>query len=147
MAYLLDTNVVLRRIVRNDALHAVVRAALDSLLLAGEELYITPQILMEYRALATRPVAANGLGLPPARASAHIRFIERRFRMAADTPMVYPAWRDLAERYNVEGRQVYDARLVAVMLTHGITHILTLNARHFRRFREIAVVEPADVPL
>lgn len=44
------------------------------------------------------------------------------------------------ETVDVRGRQVYDARLVAVMLAHGITHILTFNGNHFRRFTGITVV-------
>jgi len=39
MAYLADTNVVLRRILANDPLYTVVRAAVDRLLLRGETIY------------------------------------------------------------------------------------------------------------
>ena len=145
MAYLTDTNIVLRRILASDPLHATVKAATDALLLQGEALYVTGQILIEFRALATRPVEANGLGLAPADASREAQRIEALFPLAAETPAIFPLWRALVDTYGIVGRQVYDARLVAVMQAHGITHLLTLNPTHFRRFAEITVVEPGSL--
>ena len=40
----------------------------------------------------------------------------------------YRIWRRLVVAHAVQGRQVHDARLVALLPAHGITHILTLNA-------------------
>lgn len=145
MAYLADTNVVLRRILTNDPLYTVVRAAVDRLLLRGETIYITPQNLVEFRALATRPANANGLGMTTAQASAETQRIEALFPMAAETPAIYPLWRSLVDAHDVIGRQVFDARLVAVMQAHGLTYLLTLNPAHFRRFPGLTVVDPHDV--
>jgi len=145
MAYLADTNVVLRRILANDPLHAVVRAAVDRLLLRGETIYITPQNLVEFRALATRPASANGLGMTTAQAAAETQRLEALFPMAAETPAIYPLWRSLVDAHDVIGRQVFDARLVAVMQAHGLTHLLTLNPTHFRRFPGLTIVDPHNV--
>jgi predicted nucleic acid-binding protein len=41
-------------------------------------------------------------------------------------------------------RQVFDDRLVAVMQAHGLTHLLTLDPAHFRRFPGLTVVDPHD---
>ena len=65
--------------------------------------------------------------------------------MAAETPAIYPLWRSLVDAHDVIGRQVFDARLVAVMQAHGLTHLLTLNPAHFRRFPGLTVVDPHDV--
>jgi predicted nucleic acid-binding protein len=46
------------------------------------------------------------------------------------------------DTYDVKGRNVFDARLVAVMLTYGITHILTMNRADFQRYAGITVEEP-----
>jgi hypothetical protein len=43
--------------------------------------------------------------------------------------------------------QVHDARLVAVMRVHGLTHVLTFNPTDFTRYPGITVVRPQDVPL
>ncbi len=43
------------------------------------------------------------------------------------------------------GVNVHDARLVAAMLVHGLTHILTFNTPDFRRFSQITVVHPSEI--
>lgn len=72
--------------------------------------------------------------------------MEALFPLAPETPAIYPLWRALVDTYSIIGRQVFDARLVAVMHTHGITHLLTLNPSHFQRFAGITVVDPQTVP-
>ena len=42
----------------------------------------------------------------------------------------------------MKGRQVYDARLAALMIESGIDHILTFNVDEFRRFPGITAVNP-----
>jgi predicted nucleic acid-binding protein len=145
MAYLADTNVAARWALPSDPLHAICRAAVENLHAAGELVYITAQNLVEFQALATRPVSANGLGMSPADASATATLMESTFPLAEENREVYPLWRNLVDTYSVVGRQVYDARLVAVMQSSGLTHLLTLNGPHFRQFPGITVVAPNDV--
>ena len=77
--------------------------------------------------MATRPADKNGFGLGPAAADRLLRLVERLFPMLPDVPTVYPQWRQLVVAFGVSGVQVHDARLVAAMTVHGVTHILTLN--------------------
>lgn len=145
MPYLADTNIVVRWLLPHDPDYAAIRTAVLRLQARRDPVYVTPQVLVEFQALATRPAEANGLGMTTAEASRHAVRLEAVFPMLPDTPDIYPLWRALVDTYDVRGRQVYDARLVAVMLAHGVTHILTLNPSHFRRFTEITVVAPRDV--
>jgi predicted nucleic acid-binding protein len=146
VSVLVDTNVMLRLAQPN---HRQYRAATDSVArarLAGEALYVTPQNIAEFWAAATRPVgAANGLGLTTAAVAAEIGTIERLFQLAADDPAIYSTWKGLVVTHRVLGTQVYDARLVAAMLVHGISHILTFNVADFSRYR-VAVLHPAALP-
>ena len=146
MSVLVDTNVLLRLAQPN---HGQYRAATDGVArarLAGEALYITPQNIAEFWAAATRPVgAANGLGLTAAAVAAEIGTIERLFQLAADDPAIYPIWKGLVVTHRVPGIQVYDARLVAAMLVHGLDRILTFNVADFSRYG-VTVVHPAAVP-
>ncbi|MEN6357468.1 MAG: hypothetical protein ABFD83_10330 [Armatimonadota bacterium] len=48
---------------------------------------------------------------------------------------------------NVNGKQAHDARIVALMLAHGITHILTLNPGDFSRYTGVTPVTPNEVNL
>lgn len=145
MSYYADTNCMWRRFDLTDARQPIVKAAMDTLINRGESLAISAQNLIEYRAVATRPTDVNGLGLTAAVAATRVREFESVFSFLPDTPDIYLHWRTLVEKYDVKGKQVHDTRLVAVMLTHGITHLLTFNSADFRRFSEITVVEPQDV--
>jgi predicted nucleic acid-binding protein len=145
VAHLSDTNIVGRWALPQDPLYPQVRAAILALRQRGETLYITAQNLLEFRAFATRPLEANGLGMTTEQASVEIARIETAFPLLPETPAIYPLWRTLADTYGVMGRQVYDARLVAVMMANGVSHLLTLNPTHFRRFEGITVVIPNEV--
>lgn len=55
------------------------------------------------------------------------------------------ATRPIANNGEVYGKQVHDARLVAVMLNYNIKHLLTFNTDHFKRFTTITAVNPTDL--
>lgn len=75
----------------------------------------------------------------------HVRLIERVFLILEETPAVYPEWRRLVINYSVAGVQAHNARIVAVMNIHGITHVLTLNGVDFARYAVITCVVPDQV--
>ena len=115
----------------------------------GEVLHVTPQVLVEFRNVATRPKAANGAGLPIRDAEAHATTFELKFPLLTDTPDVYPAWKALVSALGIIGKQVHDARLVAVCHVHRATHLLTFNVSHFGRMAAfgpgVVVVDPASI--
>ncbi len=55
MAHLIDTNVLVRLANIADASHAVAARAVIELHRRGEVLYLTSQVLIEFRNVATRP--------------------------------------------------------------------------------------------
>ncbi len=149
MAYLLDTNLLVRLGNTVDARHSVAAHAVFELHRRGEVLHITPQVLIEFRNVATRPIAVNGLGLSAAGAEAKAAVFEATFPLLAETPDIYPAWKALVGALGVVGKQVHDARLVAVCHVHGVSHLLTFNVAHFARLAGfgpgVVVVDPASV--
>jgi predicted nucleic acid-binding protein len=48
----------------------------------------------------------------------------------------------LVERFHLRGRAIFDAAIVAVMQAHGVPALLTNNAAHFERFRELIEIIP-----
>ena len=140
MLYLVDTNVLLRFADREHPLHSQVRAAVRTLRAEGHSLRATPQNCVEFWNVATRPIDKNGLGLLPADADRLLRLVERLFPMLPDSPAMYPQWRQLVVSYNVSGVQVHDARLVAAMIVHSVTHILTFNVTDFVRYATLGIV-------
>lgn len=149
MAYLVDTSLLARLANSSDAQHRVAVGAVLELHRLGEMLHITPQVLIEFRNVATRPINLNGLGLSIADAETQAAEFEILFPLLADTPDIYPAWRGIVEALGVIGKQVHDARLVAVCHVHAVTHLLTFNVSHFARMAGvgpgIVVVDPRNV--
>ena len=145
MSTLIDTNVLLRQLEPAHDHHGAAIAATMRLIESGETLQVAAQSIAEFWAVATRPVAQNGLGLDVALASSAIAEIERTFELLlSDEAMVYPYWKRLVAEQRVTGRRVFDARLVAVMLAHGIDRLLTFNAADFAGLG-VPVLEPQTV--
>jgi predicted nucleic acid-binding protein len=145
--YLLDANVLLRRLDAAHPQHEAAREALHKTATAGAELVIVPQVLYEFWAVVTRPASDNGLGLSPKIAAREIENFKAAFTLLHDTPDVLKQWERLAAFYEVQGKQSHDVRLVAAMKAHGLTHLLTFNSKHFRRFatnENIVIVKPND---
>jgi len=149
VAYLIDTTILARLANATDALHAVAARAVLELHRRGEVLTITPQVLVEFRNVATRPVAVNGLGLSTVDAETQAATFQARFPLLAETPDVYPAWKSRVGALGVIGKRLHDARLVAVCHVHGVTHLLTFNLAHFVPMAAfgpgVVVVDPASV--
>ncbi len=149
MAYLIDTNILARLANAADAQHAVAAQAIVELHRRGDVLHVTPQVLIEFRSMATRPKTQNGLGLSAVEAEALAAGFEAAFPLLADTPDLYAAWKALVGALGVIGKQVHDARVVAVCHVHGVTHLRTLNVSDFVRMAGfgpgIVVVDPASV--
>jgi hypothetical protein len=81
----------------------------------------------------------------PREADERAQRVERAFVLLPDNELIHPEWRRLVLGHAVSGAQVHDARLVAAMHVHGVTHVLTLNVRDFMRYPGITVVHPQTV--
>lgn len=148
MSYLLDTGVLLRLVDQNDEHHDLVRRAVRSLIASQEELLIASQNVAEFLNVATRPTANNGLAISSNQAvELFHREIESICGVVVEADSTHGEFLRLIAHYSVVGKQVHDARLVAIMLTWRIENLLTLNDRHFRRFEPegIVVVTPASI--
>lgn len=128
MAYLSDTNLLLRGIQPAHPIHQIAVAAMAKLLSRGERVCIVPQNVMEFWNVCTRPAASNGLGLSLAEAERQLARLEALLMLLPDAPAVHVEWRRLVIRHGVSGVKVYDARLVAAMRVYGVNSIL-----HFQR--------------
>ena len=146
MEYLLDTGVLLRMINRSDPMHAQVRRAVGKLRQQGQITVTTAQNISEFWNVCTRPVSARGgLGLSIEAAHQRLRLIERSAAVLPEAPGVYAEWKRLLIAHRILGVQVHDARIVAAMRVHGITHLLTLNRADFKRYTDVNVVTPEEV--
>ncbi len=149
MSYFVDTSILARLANMDDPRHQLASDAIYSLHQRGEVLRITPQNLVELRNAATRPVAVDGIGLSASEAQVIAMRFEAMFPLLEETPAIFPLWKALVEAEGIIGKQVHDARLVAVCHAHRVTHLLTFNGPHFVRLSRfgpgVEVVDPSDV--
>ena len=142
MSFAVDTNILLRSIDDGHPAQPVAQNGLLELRNNGETPSIFPQNLVEFWAVATRPVLNNGLGWSVDRAEQELADLKNLFVLLADTDAILPEWERLVVHHRVIGKQAHDARLVASMLVHSVTHLLTFNTNDFKRYDEITVVNP-----
>ena len=147
MVYLIDTNVLLGFSFPADPRHRIVRTTVRELLAGGHQLRTTSQNFAEFWNVSTRPTDRNGFGRTPFEINPILQHLEGLFPLLPDSPDMYSNWRRLVVKYRVSGVQVHDARLVASMLVHDVTHILTFNTQDFTRYAPegIAAVNPSAV--
>jgi len=145
--YLLDTNVLLRIAQPGCPLHNEARTCVRTLLRRKLAVSIFPQILFEFWVVATRPIDNNGLGLSIDNVKRKLEKAESFFRLRLDTQPIYREWFRLVEVYRVSGVNAHDARIVAAMKVHGLTHLVTFNVADFKRYDgpEITVLTPAQL--
>lgn len=146
MDVLADTGILLRLLEPADPLHAAVDGAVRALHTRGDRIVIAPQNVAEFWNVCTRPATARGgYGLDIMETNRRLTTIESVFAVLSEPPAAYRMWRALVVTHAVEGKQVHDARLVALMQAHGITHILTLNDADFVRYPGITPILPTSL--
>lgn len=123
---LLDTNVLLRLSDGTSPDQSVATQAIAHLRLRGDRSCITAQNIVEFWAVATRPLDVNGLGWTTQRTADEIVQLLNRFRLLEDSSNILTNWLTLVTAYDIKGKKVHDARLVATMQAHGVAHLLTL---------------------
>jgi predicted nucleic acid-binding protein len=143
--YLVDTNVSLRWSDKNHPCHAECVDAVDRIIALGGVPYTCAQVLIEHWAVATRPISVNGFGMESETARSHIAQLRQVFVHLPEPPDIADLWLDIVTENHVMGKQAHDARLVALMLAHGVTNLLTLNPSDFTRYQRIRAVTPRDI--
>lgn len=146
MPFLVDTNVFLRLVPKNDPDRQLVLDAFRTLSARNEEFYYTTQVLSEFWTVCTRPTTARGgYGLSPVETERKARMIERYCQLLTESLATHQEWRRLIMAHSVQGVLIHDTRTVSVMNVHGITHLLTFDKDDFKRFPGITVPSPSDV--
>lgn len=147
MIYLVDTNVLLCLLHTTNPDYATVQSAVNKLWANNDELKTTSQNFAEFWRVSTKSTVKNGYGLDISQTDQLLLRAEKIFPLLTDSPAIYHEWRRLVVKYNVSALQTFDARLVASMISNGVTHILTFNTKDFVRYRHegIVVVDPAMV--
>ncbi|MBV9123660.1 MAG: type II toxin-antitoxin system VapC family toxin [Planctomycetes bacterium] len=142
MNVLLDTNILSRMAQQGHIQYQTAIDAAAALRLQGDVLCLVPQVLYEFWAVATRPAAVNGLGFPVPVVISEMARLKSIFPLLPDLPSVFSEWERLVTSHQVTGKNSHDARLVAAMGVHGITHLLTFNTQDFARYPGVTTLDP-----
>lgn len=145
MDVLVDTNLLTKIVDPTNSQHAVALAAIAKLHKQNASIHIVPQVLYEFWVVGTRSLAQNGLGMSIAEAESARRVVKYSFHLLHDIPRLYFEWEQLVVAHAVIGKPAHDARLVAAMNVHGLTHLLTFNRRDFTRYPGIVILDPQVV--
>jgi len=143
--WLVDTNILLSSAQTSHPVYGNVARVVGVLLTCEDELFVIAQNVIEFCAVATRPIANNGFGLTTAQATQELTKLKALFAILPNTADILPAWEEVVVKHQVLGKQVYDARLVAAMIVHNLTHLLTFNTGDFKRFTVITAVNPQNL--
>lgn len=145
MRILLDTNLLVRTAEPRNPARETALAAIQNLERSGFEPCIVPQVLYEYWVVCTRPSIQNGLGLTTVQASNDLERLQQLFVVLHDEPALFNLWSTIVKSHDVSGKNAHDARLVAAMMLHQVTHLLTFNDADFTRFTSITVMTPVQL--
>jgi predicted nucleic acid-binding protein len=139
-----DTNVLLRALMPQLPLHKPCEALIQKMWTDSVELWINRQIIREYLVQALHPNTFS----PPltvAQVTPQISLITALFRTADETHQTTSELLRLLQMYEIRGKQVHDANLVATMKVYGIETLLTLNIGDFKRFEPaISIIVPTQ---
>jgi predicted nucleic acid-binding protein len=116
-----------------------------TILAQGDDCFLAPQVLIEMWVVATRPTDVNGLGWSTTYTRHVIDQLMRRFPIAQEVPQLFPTWLEIVSTQKILGKRTHDARIVALMKTASIGHILTLNPNDFSNIPDITVVHPQSI--
>ncbi len=133
-----DTDVLLAATDRSRVAHL---AATEFLNDDERRLAMTPQIVREYLAVATRPVDVNGFGLSAEDAVANVQQFLDDMQLLSEDAGTVRRLLELVADDSATGKQIHDANVVAVALAHHADALVKDNKRHFSRFADLITIE------
>lgn len=136
----IDTNILIYANVATAPLHELALNAIKAHHQAGRALWISRQVLREFIAARTRPQTFAKPSAPEV-VIERVRYLAKHFQVTDDTAAVTGQLIKLMERFQIGGKQVHDANIVATMQAYGIPALLTHNTQDFERFGEIITIE------
>jgi len=138
-ALFIDTNVLVYANVVETPFHEQALAAINAAYQANRTIWISRQVIREYLVTMTRPQAFENL--PRATVLEQVGQFTERFEVADDTATVTGQLVKLMKDFQIGGKQVHDANIVATMQAYGIPALLTHNIKDFERFEEVVRID------
>lgn len=135
---MVDTNVLVYSTVAGCPRHRESRHWLAALQRRGVQLCISPQIVREYLVVLTRGNVFERQFTVDA-ALQELEAILPALKLLPETEEVSQQLRGLVHRYQVQGKRIHDANIVATMMVHQLKRLATYNRADFRDFTEVTL--------
>ena len=103
------------------------------------DLFISRQVLREYAVIMTRPGIIEH-PLTPDEVVEDIKKWKKLFTVTDETEVVTEKLLALLKKYQLKGKRIHDANIVATMLDSSISSIFTGNEIDFKKFEEIQII-------
>jgi predicted nucleic acid-binding protein len=135
----LDTNILVYLSNEESLFH---EAALEAFRNVVEkcDIWISRQVLREYAVVMSRQ-EFYGKTLTPQEISSDIAKWEKSFNVIDETKEITDNLKKLLVKYDLKGKRIHDANIVASMLKFSIPLIFTFNVSDFQAFEEIQIMK------
>ena len=105
----------------------------------SHQLFISGQVLREYAVIMTHPKIVEH-PLTPDEVVEDIRKWKRILSVVDETELVNETLLMLLKKYQLKGKRIHDANIVATMLTYSISSLFTMDKSDFKKFDEISTL-------
>lgn len=140
---IIDTNVLIYSTVSGNPWYDEALNWLVDLHENGFDLCVTTQILREYLVVLTR-ASVFETSFTVDQAIQEIEAILPSLTVYGESDRSAAQLRNLISRYDVRGKQIHDANIVAAMITEGVDILVTYNPGDFKRYTEVHL-QPAPL--
>lgn len=132
----IDTNIIVFASDSRSLWHQSSKEAINNLLNEKFRLFISPQILREYISVASRSMEAEK-SVPWNKIMKNYEDFQKDFILIGEGQNTVNELGKLLLKIPSSGKQVHDANIVATMLAHGISNLLTHNTSDFSRYSQL----------
>lgn len=139
----IDSNVLVYANVAEAPLHAESLPKINHYRGLGWRMWINHQVIREFLVIRSRP-QAFGDPCPVQTLIERVTYFRNTFQMAMETSSTLDKLNTLLKDFQVGGKQVHDANIVACMMSYGVKSLLTHNVSDFNRYSSIITVIPLD---
>lgn len=107
---------------------------------SGSALFLSSQVLREYFAISTNGTIFKK-PLNQRQAIGKINEFLKRFTLLLEKESTIEILIGLIEKQAVSRHKIHDLNIVATMLDHGISRLLTYNRKDFEKIKDISLCE------
>lgn len=140
MKILIDSNILVYSLYENSEHFAKSREILKK----NSDLFISTQNLIETFRVITSAQFQTQTPYEPKDAVDTLDIFSQNMKVVSPNKETFIILKGLIAKYGVKSYAIYDANIVATMITYGIDCIYTNNQNDFKKYKEISAINPIE---